>query len=252
MSIFDGAILQLHCPYSPVYDVEWPSMVSSLNSWVARGNDLLFEDALPSIGFPAIAQLPWIGDPVAARRQAYDLLSHGTDIGAELYAWLRGLDPSETDLVVRLSLERSSHYKWFLGGNIHDYFVWLHQYKSPGEFNATNEFAASIHDHRLWFCSRVMSGGLYATWYKAVLDGEKAQLTPTMRQHLRPGMVFQMHSDEIHGIESVEEGTVTLLIQGPPERHYSTSYDPSDGSSRQNFDLEALYPQFLSALKDSF
>jgi len=134
---------------------------------------------------------------------------------------------------------------------MHEYFVWLHQYKPPSEFAATNRFAASIHDHRLWFCSRVVAGGLDATWYKAAFDGHRAHLTATIRRELCPGMVIQMCADEIHGIDSVKEGTITLLIQGPPERHYSTSFHLSDGSVRRNYDLEALYPNVLSALKDA-
>jgi hypothetical protein len=212
---------------------------------------MLFDNASPSGGFPALARLPWKEEPSVAHQCAHDLLCGEAELGALLLEWLSGLEPSEIDVMVRYSVERSSHYKWFLGGNIHDYLVWLHQYKAPSEFRAINRFAASIHDHRLWFCSRVVAGGLHATWYKAVLGEQKAHLTAIMRRRLPPGAVVQMEAQEIHGIDDVEEGTVTLLIQGPPERHYSTSFDLSDGGMRRNYDLEALYPKVLSALKSA-
>jgi hypothetical protein len=221
-----------------------------LDNQITKEMQMLFDNASPSEGFPEIAELPWKRDPVVARQQAYDLLKgSGPELATRLLEWLRDLKPSEVDVLVQYSIERSSHYKWFLGGNIHDYFVWLHQYKTPGEFRAINKFAASIHDHRLWFCSRVLAGGLNATWYEATLKGSQAHLTVTARQQLRPGMIFQMHAEEIHCIDSVEDNTVTLLIQGPPERHYSTAFNLSDGSMQRNYDLEALYPNVVSALK---
>jgi hypothetical protein len=210
---------------------------------------MLFTDASPSGGFPAVASLPWKADPSTARQGARALLSHDDDFLTELVAWLGNLSAEDEDLLIRYSLERPSHYKWFLGGGIHEYLIWLHQYRSPSEFAGTNRFAASIHDQRLWFCSRVVSGGLDATWYQATPEGGKVHLTATERRRLSPGMVTQMHNDEIHGIDSVEENTVTFLIQGPPERHYSTSFNLTDGSSRRNYDLEGLYPQFISALR---
>jgi hypothetical protein len=208
----------------------------------------LFSNATPLQGFPAIASLPWVADPSSGRRGAYELLGKESHIKSKLAAWLNDLDSSQIDFIVEHSAERATHYKWLLGGSRHSYLVWLHEYKPSGQFAKAESFAASVHDHRLWFCSRVVSGALHVTWYTAHISGETASLAVTRRCRLSSNMVEQMAPMEIHGIDRVEDNTFTLLIQGPAERRYSTVYDLSDGSMSRKYDLDALYSRLSATL----
>jgi hypothetical protein len=208
----------------------------------------LFLNASPIVGFPTLAQLPWHQDPDGARRAAVGILTGETRLRLDLIAWLRTLKPAEISMIVDRSLELSSHYKWLLGGTAQSYLVWLHQYKQPQEFAKASTFAASIHDHRLWFASRVITGGLDVTWYEARIAGRKAQLSAIETRRLGVDTVIQMTADEIHGINSVEEGTFTLLIQGPAERGFSTAFNISDGTMRRNYDLATLYADLDASL----
>lgn len=208
----------------------------------------LFWDAAPSKGFPAIARLPWSTDPATAHIGAYELLTAESSITYSLAAWLGGLDSSQIDFIIEHSVERPSHYKWLLGGNRRSYLVWLHQYKSPEDFAETDGFAASAHDHRLWFTSRVISGALHATWYSAEVSGETASLKIMTQRRLSVGMVIQMKPEEIHKIDRVEDKTITLIIQGPAEHRFSTVFTFSDGSIMRKYDLDALYSCLVASL----
>ena len=208
----------------------------------------LFEGASPSEGFPAIARLPWSTDPTGARLGAYKLLTEEGGISCKLSTWLKSLDSSQVDYIVEHSLERPSHYKWLLGGNRRSYLVWLHQYRPPEEFARADRFAASVHDHRLWFTSRVISGALHVSWYGVEVCGETASLTVIRRQRLSVDMAVQMKPEEIHRIDRVEGKTLTLLIQGPAEQHFSTVYNLSDGSMIRKYDLDALYPRLVAEI----
>ena len=208
----------------------------------------LFWGASPSEGFPAIAQLPWSTDPASARLCAYELLMEEGNLTSKLATWLRGLDSSQIDLIVERSVERTSHYKWLLGGDRRSYLVWLHQYKPPVEFARAGRFAASVHDHRLWFSLRVISGAMHVTWYSAEISGGAASLRVMWQRRLSVGMGVQMKPEEIHRIDYVKNRTATLLIQGPAERNFSTVFDLSDGSMRRKYDLDALYPRLVNML----
>jgi hypothetical protein len=208
----------------------------------------LFCDASPSEGFPAIAQLPWSTDPARARFGAHEILMSETNLTSNLAAWLKGLDPPQVDFIIERSVERTSHYKWLLGGNRHSYLIWLHQYKPPPQFARADRFAASVHDHRLWFSSRVISGALHVTWYSAEIVGEAASLKVLKQLRLSAGMGAELEPHEIHKIDQVETRTATFVVQGPAERRFSTVFNLSDGSMRREYDLDALYPRLVDGL----
>jgi len=50
---------------------------------------MLFYNASPSRGFPAVARLPWKHDPITARQKAHDLLCSEAELGTQLFGWLR-------------------------------------------------------------------------------------------------------------------------------------------------------------------
>jgi hypothetical protein len=208
----------------------------------------LFDAAAPSCGFPALGGLSWNSDPTQAQARAHEILVGLDDARAQLSQWLRSLSAEEIDHIVDRSVERSSHYKWYLGGSRKAYLVWLHQYRPSRAYEKANGFAASIHDHRLGFCSRVLSGSLRVTWYAAAVENGTARLTVLDRRRLSSGQVISMTSDEIHKIDDVEDNTLTLVVQGPAERHFSTVFDERNGTMQRFDDLDNLYSCLLDGL----
>jgi hypothetical protein len=208
----------------------------------------LFLEALPSRGFPSLDCLSWQADVVSAHRQAFDLLTGARDLRRVVKEWLQGLTPEEADYIISHSVERPSHYKWYLGGSRPHYTVWLHQYRQPQVYASAQGFAASIHDHRLSFSSRVISGTLNVTWYRAEISGMFASLSIIRRGCLPVGAAVHMKSDEIHRIDSVDHNTCTLVIQGPAERHFSRVFDSASGAMRIYDDLDEVYEQLMRTL----
>ncbi|MFD3930034.1 hypothetical protein [Streptomyces sp. NPDC058614] len=202
----------------------------------------IFEGASPTVGFPRIAGLPWSEDPDRAHVEARKLLEEeGEGLARRISLWLSALDQRDVDSLLSRSMYRSSHHKWCLGGDHHDYVVWLHQYKEPAEFAEAEGFAASTHNHRYGFSSRVVSGGLHATWFNVVgqdnvehrgFDGggnAHVELRPANQTWLRAGDVVTLDHHDIHQIDEVAARTCTLLIQGPVRRDFSTVFNPSGG-----------------------
>jgi hypothetical protein len=209
----------------------------------------LLDGASPSAGFPLLAGLPWASDRSVAQTAAYELLKEQDNLQEGLATWLESMPKTELDVIIERSVERSSHYKWYLGGDRKSYLVWLHQYKSPEKFKMASTFAASVHNHRLEFSSRVICGALHVTWFQARLIEDRARLTVLDRRRLTRGTVVHMRPDEIHGIDAVEDNTFTLLVQGPAERHFSTVFRVSTGEIERQEDLDALYPSVIQALR---
>ena len=207
----------------------------------------IFDDATPQWGFPKIAALPWHTDTDAALRRAHSMLVTEHGIAERLASWLSGLERGDVDFIVERSPERSTHYKWRLGGDRRDYLVWLHQYKKPEVFAKASTFAASIHNHRMAFTSRVMSGALHVTWYEVGDPEDPGGLNVLENRRLGRDTTVSLSPDEIHEITRVEEDTFTFVIQAPPVRHASTVY--RNGRTVSAPDLDDLLPGVITALR---
>lgn len=207
----------------------------------------LFDEATPRNGFPVLARLPWLTDTSAAQVAAHRLLAGEESPLATLALWLRSLDEHDLDYLLDRSTERSSHYKWCLGGSRHRYLVWLHQYKRRGTFPKPERWANVVHDHRYSFSSRVLSGALHVSRFHAATNGATVPaLAERLVQHT--GSVVTLYPDEIHRIDHTEENTCTLVVQGPAVRHSSTIFHLSTQSSEGADDLDLTLSRLVEAL----
>lgn len=204
----------------------------------------LFADAVLGGEFPAISALPWATDHTTARMRALSLLLSEPDRGA-VKEMINNGSAQQRDQLSKNSMEKATHYKWLLGKGEH-YSVWLHQYMPPERFAKTFSYAASVHNHRYGFSSVVLKGGLHVTEF--LLEGDRPRVS-THRSVLA-GEGMTLSADDIHRIDRVDPETFSLLIQGPAERHYSTSYNLSTGEARDIPDMDMVLPVMVTQLPD--
>jgi hypothetical protein len=208
----------------------------------------LFSKASSGSGFPALDDLPWRDRPHEALTGARGLLT-AKDLTDDLAAWLTTRPSGELAQILDRSLERTTHFKWFLGAGPSAYVVWLHEYKPPELFDQATGFAASVHNHRYGFCSCVLRGGLDVSAFRTPrYPGDPVRLMG--RRRIGPGETMTLSHEDVHRIDQVEPQTCTILIQGPPARNFSTCYDPRSGHGRRLYDMESRLPQTLALLAD--
>jgi hypothetical protein len=214
----------------------------------------LLERAVAAGRFPSLDRLPWRSDPLGACACVAELLAEDHAVARQLAVWVSDLRPRQRREMLNRSVEKATHYKWFLGGHRADYTVWLHQYRPAGIFASSDRFAASIHNHRYPFVSRVLSGSLYVSTFEvSSLDEARYSVSLVEEQALGVGDVMFLDSNDVHRIDRVLDDTTTIVVQGPPVRHYSTRFDLRSGYSERIYDLDALFPSLTSAFaKDEF
>jgi hypothetical protein len=209
----------------------------------------LLDAASPIGGFPVldgIRQHRSIRDTMHDIRELIDPVRLDT---SSLTAWLNGLDRKELEIICARSVERASHFKWFLGDSVNGYVVWLHEYKTDKLPDAVGSFAASVHNHRYSFVSQVMTGSLLVSEFS--LDRHDQLPTLSGTKTIQAPSTYFLSSDEIHRIDSTGPSTCTLVIQGPPERTYSRVFDLPSGTFRDMYDLPARFPKLISLLGGS-
>jgi hypothetical protein len=213
----------------------------------------IFDGASPRRGFPLLAELPWLDDPAGAQANALEILNHEPDLAAALDNWLACLSDEDAACAGMESRSTTTHDKWFLGGGEFSgragrvYMVWLHNYFAPDVFQASANFAASIHNHRYGFASRLVSGGMDVIEFKVPQPEDGGDLTKRSQYRLSEGDVMSISHDDVHQIVGVEVGTRTLLVQGPAMRPYSTVYRP-DGSRESVFGHHAKFNNMRAAI----
>jgi len=213
----------------------------------------LLERAVAAGRFPSLHRLPWRSDPLAACAYVAELLGDDNAVAQQLAVWVSDLRPRQKRKMLNRSVEKGTHYKWFLGGHRSDYAVWVHQYRPASVFVSSDRFAASIHNHRYPFVSRVLSGSLYISTFEVSSDEPRCSISLKGEQVLEVGDVMFLDSNDVHRIDRVLDDTTTIVVQGPPVRHYSTRFDPRNGCSERIYDLDALFPNLTAAFtKDGF
>lgn len=211
----------------------------------------IFDGATPTGGFPVLSSLPWLWEPERALEAAREILTSERDLAFELESWLRALSDDQAACAGMESRTTGTHDKWFLGGGKYSgaagrtYMVWLHDYFSPEKFGTSSNFAASVHNHRYGFTSRVVSGGMDIVEFQNP-DNSESPLATKREFVIRSGETMSVLPKDIHRIVSVEPGTRTLLVQGPARSMYSTVYHP-DGTLDRVYGHHALFNAMRSA-----
>lgn len=124
------------------------------------------------------------------------------------------------------SRETPSHFKWHLltlhNGSAN---IWLHEYKSSSTRSAG--YAQTVHNHRYPMSVLVLAGGYYYTQYDVRAGADKLHANVSVQgvQHLLQDSIYSMMPNEFHSVTQILDGTVSLMIQGAPDRTFSTSVD---------------------------
>lgn len=212
----------------------------------------LLERAVAAGRFPSLDRLSWRSDPVRACAYVAELLTEDDDVARQLVVWVAALRPRQKREMLNRSVEKGTHYKWYLGGHHPDYTVWVHQYRPASVFMSSDRFAASIHNHRYPFVSRVLSGSLHVSTFEVSLwDELRCSVNLKGKQALNVGDVMFLDSNDVHRIDRVLDDTITIVVQGPPARHYSMRFDPQKGYCERIYDLDALFPSLISSFTKS-
>jgi hypothetical protein len=205
----------------------------------------LFEGANPKSGFPALERIRHQPVREALRQIQHSLQSTSID-SHTIAEWLGALKQSDVHALVAHSVERASHFKWFLGESKSGYVVWLHEYKSAKLPDAAGSFAASVHNHRYSFASKILNGSLLVSTFRAaspsafpVFDGTQKFEAPD---------TYALTADRVHRIDATEQSTCTLVVQCPPEKSYSRVYDLTNRSYQDMYDLPSKLPQTIALL----
>ncbi len=137
-----------------------------------------------------------------------------------------------------------THYKWLVHRDKDLRFtLWIHDYK-PAEERGPG-YAEVPHNHRYDLCSIILHGG-----YLSVLYGSGDDLQPIDKEMFRPGDVLNLRHYDIHALTEICEGTLTLFIEGPTVRNFSTAFY-LDGSRRDFADFSGRRGDFLHRLRHS-
>lgn len=210
-------------------------------------NGSIFDGASPRTGFPIFATLPWLDDPVSAQAAALDILKCQQELSTDVARWLVHLSDEDAACAGLESRSTTTHHKWFLGGGEFSgragrtYTVWLHDYFAPETFRASVSFAASVHNHRYGFASRLLDGGMDVIEFE-IRQPAASGLMRKRQYKLNAGDTMSITHEDVHQIIDVESHTRTLLVQGPAMRSYSTIYHP-EGFKEIKFGHHALFNQ---------
>lgn len=208
----------------------------------------LLESASPITGIPLLDKITHDANTLAAMSQILCLLEPAQLAPKTIANWLKSLDEKELNTLFARSVERTSHFKWFIGCTSNNYIVWLHEYKAGMPSAVAGSYAASIHNHRYAFVSRVLSGSLYASEFK--LDPEKVYPQFVRTRRIGAGSVYALNSNDVHRIDRTDPGTSTLIVQAPAERSFSRVFDPQSGSYQDIYDLPSRLSNLVSLLSE--
>jgi hypothetical protein len=160
-----------------------------------------------------------------------------------LLDYLAQLSPEQHDSLFDGSHDTPTHFKWLVYRNQRPRFtLWLHEYKAsqlrgPG-------YAQVPHDHRYDIASLILTGGyIAATWQ--ITQGK---LTPADIKSYRPFDVMRLGHTEIHSLVEIEPETLTLVVEGPRIKAFSTAYYPPAEEPFTFPDFPARWPALRTKL----
>jgi hypothetical protein len=205
---------------------------------------------MPRAAALALNELNWPQDEKTAFDTASRALTHPTITSVNVGLWIESLQPSRRRDLLNRSVERPTHYKWFMGETVSGVVCWLHQYKDDPSGSGIGFFARSVHDHRYSFVSKVLAGTLHMQDYSVpVADGLYSPPVPEDTSHYNQGSVYKVTWTQIHGVTGWKPGTTTILLQSPVYQAVSHVYDLEGRTVRDVPDLSRVLETMTSVLK---
>src|ERR1700761_1824662 len=203
-----------------------PTLRSDQLTWLA--------DSLPTSNFPEVTE-KILGD-------FFEQLENFRDD-------LQQLEERDFERILPRSRETPTHYKWhMLTAPDRSFTVWLHEYKPAASRSAG--YAQTIHNHRYPMSALVLAGGYQCTKY-AVEKGhgdDQARIQGITEWQLAGGSVYSMRENEFHSVTRIEDGTMSLLVQGRPSRPYSVSVDARSRRASCHVPIEGRLDHLRSCL----
>jgi hypothetical protein len=173
-----------------------------------------------------------------ATLQQFQKLWYDLDGLRQLTSRIIDFDPAR---VAHRSRETTTHYKWLLVSDPATRArVWLHEFKAPSE--RRDGYAISIHNHRYAFNAIILSGGYTNARYHVEFDNQSLVLEGCRmleRDVVPEAATYSMDPAEYHRIESIEDGTQTLVMEFAAASIASFSVDESEGRMLRHVPVEA-------------
>ena len=162
---------------------------------------------------------------------------------------LAGLNDQEFNVILLHSRETPTHYKWHLGTAPDTSFtLWLHEYK-PRAIRSGG-YAQTIHNHRYPMTALLLTGGYRYTQYDVGHTG--ADLATEVRmissRRITGGAIYSMRESDFHSVTEIQDGTVSLLVQGRPRLPYSISVDAQSRLVSRHVPIEGRINNLRSTL----
>jgi predicted metal-dependent enzyme (double-stranded beta helix superfamily) len=178
------------------------------------------------------------------RKEVFDILRGTPDLSSAVNDFMLSWDVDEQCTKDNGSHETSTHYKWLIHRDVSRRFtLWVHDYK-PAELRQPG-YAEVPHNHRYDLCSIILSGGYTSVLYD-VSDG----VVPLKRDSFAAGDVLSLSHHDVHSLTDVSEGTLTLFVEGPTVRNFSSAFPPN-GPPRHFVDFNGRRDAFLERLGSS-
>jgi hypothetical protein len=123
----------------------------------------------------------------------------------------------------------ATHRKWLVAESSEDRLrIWLHAYHTNRTRSTT--YAASVHNHRYSFVSRILTGGFSEERLEIVSDNSQILDWRSLGLVARnAGTTYACRFDEVHRLHDVLPDTRTLVVELPPRRQESDVFDLETG-----------------------
>ena len=138
---------------------------------------------------------------------------------------LERLEDVDFQHILLLSRETPTHYKWHIcTAPDKSFSIWLHEYKPRA--TRSGGYAQTIHNHRYPMSALLLAGGYrYTQLTVHVGKDQRASVKTVSSQLVSGGSIYSMQDRDFHSVTEMQDGTVSLIIQGRPLRPFSISVD---------------------------
>ena len=138
---------------------------------------------------------------------------------------LERLEDVDFQHILLLSRETPTHYKWHIcTAPDKSFSIWLHEYKPRA--TRSGGYAQTIHNHRYPMSALLLAGGYRYTQFTVhVGKDQRASVKTVSSQLVSGGSIYSMQDRDFHSVTEMQDGTVSLIIQGRPLRPFSISVD---------------------------
>ncbi len=196
-------------------------------------------------------QLSWLADKLSGNSLAEVTEKILMDFygGVEEFRGdLERLEDVNFQCILPLSRETPTHYKWHMcTAPDKSFSIWLHEYKPRA--TRSDGYAQTIHNHRYPMSALLLAGGYRYTQFVVHVGKEQQASAQTVSSQLvTAGSIYSMQERDFHSVTEIQDGTVSLIIQGRPLRPFSISVDAESRRVSYHVPIEGRLENLRSIL----